>query len=178
MPTLVCGHGAAVGIAQRDLAFPRPLQSLAQRLVLAALLAERLDLLRKVLYARAALACLLDISGVQPAQIILKLLVGRRDELFQRSLGEVAILVVDGLDARSIHSEEFAAEQIEPPAKDNEGAKNQPKSGAIAAAEISDCFEIRLQAAQQPDQLDVAMAFGFQPPARPDPVQIAVDIKL
>jgi hypothetical protein len=44
------------GSLNEILAFPSPLQSLAQRLVRAALLAERLDLLRKVLYARAALA--------------------------------------------------------------------------------------------------------------------------
>ena len=95
---------------------------------------------------------------------MIKLLVGRRDELFQRSLGEVAILVVDGFDACSIHGDKFASEQIETPAQDNERAENRAKSGAIVAAEIGDCLEIRLQAAQQPDQLDVAMAFGFQPP--------------
>ena len=31
---------------------------------------------------------------------------------------------------------------------------------------------------QQPDHLDVAMAFGFQPPARTHPVQVAVDVEL
>jgi hypothetical protein len=67
-------------------------------------------------------------------------------------------LFVDGLDARSIHSEEFAPEQIEPPAQDDELPEHGPKSGAIAAAEIGDRFEIRLQASQQPDQLDVAVS--------------------
>ena len=31
---------------------------------------------------------------------------------------------------------------------------------------------------QQPDHLDVAVAFGLQPPARPHPVEIAVDVEL
>ena len=96
----------------------------------------------------------------------------------QRSLGEVAILVVDGFDACSIHGDELASEQIETLAQDNECTENQAKSGAIVAAEIGDCLEIRLQAAQQPDQLDVAIAFGFQPPARPDAVQISINVKL
>src|ERR1700730_11919136 len=78
----------------------------------------------------------------------------------------------------SIHGDKFASEQIETPAQDNERAENRAKSGAIVAAEIGDRLEIRLQAAQQPDQLDVAIGFGFQPPTRPNPVQIAIDIKL
>src|SRR5436853_5620925 len=44
--------------------------------------------------------------------------------------------------------------------------------GAIVAAEIGDSLEIRLQAAQQPDDLDVAMTFGLKTAARPNPVEI------
>ena len=52
------------------------------------------------------------------------------------------------------------------------------KAAAIVAPEVGDGLEVRLQGSQQPDDLDVAMAFGLQPPARPHPVQIAVDVEL
>src|SRR5205807_8776343 len=56
--------------------------------------------------------------------------------------------------------------------------ENLFERGAIVAAEIGDSLEIRLQAAQQPDDLDVAMTFGLKTAARPNPVEIAVDIEL
>src|SRR5205807_3718298 len=50
--------------------------------------------------------------------------------------------------------------------------ENLFERGAIVAAEIGDSLEIRLQAAQQPDDLDVAMTFGLKTAARPNPVEI------
>jgi hypothetical protein len=37
---------------------------------------------------------------------------------------------------------------------------------------------IRREPAQQPHNLDIASGFSFQPPARLNPVQISIDIKL
>jgi hypothetical protein len=39
-------------------------------------------------------------------------------------------------------------------------------------------LEVRLEATQQPDDLDIALGFPLQPPARSNPVQIAVDVEL
>src|SRR5471032_2303022 len=50
------------------------------------------------------------------------------------------------------------------------------KVRAIVGAEIGDRLEVRLQRPQQPDQLDVAVAFGIQSAARPHAVEIAVDV--
>jgi hypothetical protein len=63
-----------------------------------------------------------------------------------------------------------------PPAQDHEIPENLFKRGAIVAPEIGDGLEVRLQAPQQPDDLNVAMTFGLKPTARPNPVQIAIDI--
>jgi hypothetical protein len=57
-------------------------------------------------------------------------------------------------------------------------AKHRFERGAVVGAEIGDGLEVRLQRPQQPDDLDVAVAFGFQPAARPHPVEISVDVKL
>ena len=48
----------------------------------------------------------------------------------------------------------------------------------IVAAEVGDGFEIRLEVPQQPDSFDIAVRLGFQAPARPEPVQVAIDVKL
>ena len=61
------GHGAAVGIGQRDLVLAGSVELRQHRLVAAALFAERLDLLGQVLRARAAARpAFLDIALVEP----------------------------------------------------------------------------------------------------------------
>jgi hypothetical protein len=50
--------------------------------------------------------------------------------------------------------------------------------GAIVAPELGDGLDVRLQTSQQPDDLDVAMTFQFQPPTRLHPVEIAVNVEL
>jgi hypothetical protein len=49
---------------------------------------------------------------------------------------------------------------------------------SVVAPKVSDRLEVRLQMAQQPDHLDIAMGRSLQPAARPHPVQIAVNVKL
>ena len=56
--------------------------------------------------------------------------------------------------------------------------KHRFEGGAIVGAEIGDGLEVRLQRPQQPDDLDVAMAFGLQPAARTHAIEIAVDVEL
>src|ERR1700724_1377008 len=69
-------------------------------------------------------------------------------------------------------------EQIKAPAQKHEVPKHGFEGGAIDAAKIGDRLEIRVQAAQQPQDLDVTIGFGFQTPARSYPVQIAIDVEL
>ena len=173
------GHGAAVGIGQRDLVLAGSLELCQHRVVAAALLAQRRDLLGEILGARAA-ACraILDIALVEPLEVVLQPLVGGADERSQRRAGEVAILVVDRLDPGSVDRQQFAAEEVEPPAQQHELAEHRFEGAAIVAPEVGDRLEIRLEAPQQPDDLDIALGFPLQPPARSDPVQIAVDVKL
>ena len=137
-----------------------------------------LDLLGEIFHPRAARRRFRGVALVEPREIIGQPLVGRLDEFLQRIAGEIAILVVDRLDARPVHRQQFAPEQVEPLAQQRELAKHRFEGGAVVGAEIGDGLEVRLQRPQQPDDLDVAMAFGFQPAARPHAVEIAVDVKL
>ncbi len=171
-------HGAAVGIGERYLAFAALFQRGKMRCIFATLLLQRLDLFRQILDPRTAGRALLGIARVEPFQIILQLLVGGLDEFLQRPRREVPVFVVDRLDARAINRQQLAPKQIKPPAQDHEIPENLFERGAIVAPEIGDGLEVRLQAPQQPDDLNVAMTFGLKPTARPHPVQIAVYVQL
>ena len=60
-------------------------------------------LLGQVLRARAApCRAILDVALVEALEVVFQSLVGAADELSQRRAGEVAVLVVDRLDAGSI----------------------------------------------------------------------------
>jgi hypothetical protein len=91
---------------------------------------------------------------------------------------EVAILVVDRLDPRTIHGEQFASEKIEPPTKQHELTKYGSEGVTVIAPKIRDGLEVRLQHPQQPDEFDVAMTLRLQASTRPHPVQVAIDIEL
>ena len=126
-----------------------------------------------ILDPRTAGRALLHVARVEPVQIIFQLLAGGGDEFLQ--LGKIAVFVIDRLDAGAIDRQQLAPEQIKAPAQDHKLPENFLERGAIAAPKTGDRLEIRFQAAQQPDDLDVAMRLGFQPAARAHPVQIAID---
>ena len=110
-------HGAAVGIGQGYLVFARAFELLQHGVVLAALLAQPLDLLGEIFHPRAARRLFRGVALVEPLEVIGQPLVGRLDEFLQRIAGEISILVVDRLDAGPVHRQQFASEQVEPLAR-------------------------------------------------------------
>ncbi len=126
----------------------------------AALLDGR-DLLLKPVNVASAPAIITLIRLVKLLQIALQTLIARSDLPLQAGLGEVAILAVDRLDPAAVHRDQFTPEQIQVPAKGHEFAKDCLEGLSVIAAEIRNGLEIGLQAAQQPDDLDVAMRLGL-----------------
>ena len=172
------GHRPAVRIGQRHLSFATVLQLLKHRRIASALVAQRCDLLSQIIRPRAAArSAFLDIALVEPLEIVVQSLVRRADELRQRIAREIAILVVDCLDAGSVDRQQLAPKKFEPPAQQHELAKHRFERAAIVAPEVGDRLEIWLQGPQQPDDLDVAITLRLQPTARPNTVQIAVDVE-
>ncbi len=57
---------------------------------------------------------------------------------------KVAVLVVDRLDARSVHRQQLASEQIESPAQQRELAKHGAEGGSIVAPKVGDGLEVWL----------------------------------
>ncbi len=49
---------------------------------------------------------------------------------------------------------------------------------AVVTAEVGDSLEVGFQVPQQPNHFNVAVSFGFQASAGPDPVEITVDVEL
>ena len=94
-----------------------------------------------------------------------------------RCAGEVAILIVHGLDPRPIHRQQLPTKQIQLAAQQHEFPEHRTESAAVVAAKVGDGLEVRLQVPQQPDHLDIAVGLGLQPAAGPDPVQITVNIE-
>ena len=115
---------------------------------------------------------------VEPFEVFVQPLVSGTNERAQRRAGEVAVLVVDRLDAGSVDRQQLAAVKVEPPAQQHELAEHRCEGAAIVASEVRDRLEVRLEAAHQPDDLDIALGFPLQPSARSNPVQIAVDVEL
>jgi hypothetical protein len=159
-------HRAAVGIGQQDLVLAGPLKLSQHRLVTAALLAQRLDLLGEIVRARPARRrAVFDVARVEPRQIVIQPLVGGPDELAQRTAGEIAILVVDRLDAGSVHGEQLASVEVEPPTQQHELTKRRAERRTIVAPKVGDGLEVGPEATQQPDDLNVAMGFALHPAA-------------
>ena len=120
------GHGAAVGIGQRDLVLAGSLELSQHRFITAVPSPSAGIFSASILRARSA-ACrpVLDIALVEPFEVVLQPLVGGTDERAQRRAGEVAVLVVDRLDAGSVDRQQLATVQVEPSAQQHELAEHR-----------------------------------------------------
>jgi hypothetical protein len=87
-------------------------------------------------------------------------------------------LLLTALDAGSVDRQQLAAVEAEPPAQQHKLAEHRFEGAAIVASEVRDRLEVRLEATQQPDDLDIALGFPLQPSARSDPVEVAIDVEL
>jgi hypothetical protein len=118
------------------------------------------------------------IALIKPFHVAGEPLVRVLDGFGERCPGEVSGLVVDRLDARAVHRQELAPEQVELTTQHHELAEYRFEGGTVVTTEVGDGLEVRLEVPQQPDDLDIAVCLGFKAPARPDPVQVAIDVEL
>src|ERR1700675_1027183 len=69
-------------------------------------------------------------------------------------------------------------EKVELTAQHDELRAGRAERRPAVAGEVGDRLEVRHQSAGQPHQLDVALGLPFEPPARLDAIEIAVEIDL
>ena len=91
---------------------------------------------------------------------------------------EVLVPVIYGFELAAIHGDARRREQTHLTAEFDEPRAYLAQRQAIVFAEVRDRLVIRCEPAQQPHDLDIASGLSFQPPARLNPVQIAVNVKL
>ena len=96
----------------------------------------------------------------------------------QFGLREIAITAIHRLDARAIHGNQFPPVQVKFPAQPHKLPKDFPERIPIVTTEVRNRLEVRPQLAQQPDHFKVAMRLRLQTTARPDAIQIPIDIQL
>jgi hypothetical protein len=92
---------------------------------ISAALAQRLDFFREILRARATRRALCDIAFVKPVEISSSRSSAALMNCFSEFSREAAVLVVDRIDARAVHRQQLASEQIEPPAQQHELTKHR-----------------------------------------------------
>ena len=69
-------------------------------------------------------------------------------------------LLLTGLIRVPIHREQLSAKQVQLAAQQYKFAEHLAEGMAVVAPKVSDRLEVRLQVAQQPDHLDIAMGLG------------------
>ena len=118
------------------------------------------------------------VGTVEFGEVALHALIELLHPRLQLALGEVLVAVVDRLELAAVDGDRGLFEQAQFPAQQDELAAGGADCLTVVLAEVGDGLEVGHQPASQPDQLDVALCFPLQPPARLHPVQIPVDVDL
>src|SRR5207247_7325142 len=105
-------------------------------------------------------------------------LVNLRQPPLHLGLSEVPTSRIDGLELAAVDRNARFAKQFKAAAQHHELAADLADGLAIVLAEVGYGLEVRHQAAGQPTQLDVALAFSLQASARLHPIEVAVDVNL
>ncbi len=91
---------------------------------------------------------------------------------------EVLVPIVDRLELAAVDGHQRLGKEVQPAAQHDELAAHGADGAAVVLAEVGDGLEVGRQPPGEPHQLDIALRFALQPPARLDAVQVAVDIQL
>src|SRR5665647_1351296 len=172
------GHRACIGISQRYLLVLRLHHLDVQCVQALNLLTQRRNLLVEPADLGFRYRFPLAIGAVELREIAGYALVNLRQPPLHLGLGEVPVPRIDGLELASVDRNARLAEQFKEAAQHHELTAYLPDGLAIVLAEIGYRLEVRHQAAGQPDQLDVALAFPLQAPTRLHPIEVSVDVNL
>src|ERR1700721_2958333 len=173
-----CGHRASIGISQRYLLVLGLHHQGVQTVEALNLLAQRRNLLVKPRDLGLRYRFPLAIGAVELREITGNALVNLRQPSLHLGLGEVPVPRVDGLELAAVNRNARFAEQLKASAQHHKLTADPADGLAIVLAEVGYCFEVRHQAAGQPNQLDVALALPLQAPARLYPIKVSVDVNL
>src|ERR1700721_3141130 len=115
----------------------------------------------------------LTISGIELREIAGDALIDLFQTPLHFRLGKVPLPRIHSLELAAVNGHARVAEEIEPPAQQNECAADFADRLTVILAEIRNGLEVRHQTAGQPDQLDIALTLPLKPPARLDTIEVA-----
>src|ERR1700721_1251948 len=118
----------------------------------------------------------LTISGIELREIAGDALIDLFQTPLHFRLGKVPLPRIHRLELAAVNGHARVAEEIEPPAQQNECAADFADRLTVILAEIRNGLEVRHQTAGQPDQLDIALTLPLKPPARLDTIEVAIDV--
>jgi hypothetical protein len=137
-------HRSAVGVSERDLALPSPVQFRQHVLVPLPPLLDCGDLLGQVFDARAVLPAFGGVALIEALKIVVELGVSGFDVLGQGRSREITIFVVDCLDPGAIYREQLPAKQVQLATEQNKftehlaDSEEIPKTGLALGAIVTD----------------------------------------
>ncbi len=143
------------------------------------LLLQLLDLLFEA--ARLGFECLgrlLPVGGVELLQIARHALLDLRHPPLHLGPREVPVAVVHRLELAAVDRHAGLRQQPHRAAQRNKARAHLADGSAIILAEVGNRLVIGHQPTHKPHHLDVVPSLTLKPPARLNPVEIAVDIEL
>src|SRR6266850_1919357 len=173
-----CGHRASIGVSQGYLLVLGLHHQGVQTVQALYLLTQRCNLLVEPGDLGLRYRFPLAIGAVQLREIPRYALVNLRQPPLHLGFGEVPVPRVDGLKLAAVDRNTRFAEQLKASAQHHELTADLADGLAIVLPEVGYRLEVRHQAAGQPNQLDVALAFSLQPSARLHPIEVSVDENL
>src|SRR3981081_2904254 len=173
-----CGHRASIRIGQRYLLVLGLHHLSVQTVEALYLLAQRRNLLVEPGDLGLWYGFPLAIGAVELGEVAGYALVDLRQPPLHLGLREVPVPRVDGLELAAVDRNARLAEQLKAPAQHHELTADPADGLAVVFPEVGYRLEVRHQTAGQPNQLDVALAFSLQAPARLHPIEVSVDVNL
>jgi hypothetical protein len=92
--------------------------------------------------------------------------------------GVIHVAVVHRFELAAVNRNHRSGEQAQLAAQHHKLGTHRPDRCTVILAEVGDRLEVRHQPPGQPHQLDIALRFAFQSPARLKAVEVAVEVDL
>src|SRR5262249_20290612 len=125
---------------------------------------------------RKRLRWLLQVGSVELAQIPTHALLYLCEPPLHLRPREVLVAIVDRFELAAVNGHARRRQQAKLPAKRDKPRTHLADRRPVILAEISNRFVIGSQSTSQPHRFDVASSLAFKPPARLNPIEIAVNV--